>query len=168
MSFVNTFEPAQPTPGASRVPMSRGQRKPIDDCGAGNQRHGPRNDWAAEFLASGGVATSSEVAERLREKISQPVSLLARWIVDRRVVVLSCAAGTALPLFQFDFTLGCLRCGVAPVVAVLSEAMTDDQVARWFVAPNVRLNGAVPADTCQFSDPAVLAAARADGRAARV
>jgi hypothetical protein len=119
-------------------------------------------DCPADFAASGGLATGTEVADRLRAEVRQPVSVLARWIVDRQVIAFSCGAGLWLPLFQFDFAQGCVRNGIAPALSELTAVMTDGEVAHWFVQPNGWLRGAVPAQTLLTNTAAVLAAARAD------
>jgi len=116
----------------------------------------------ADYSTCGGVATGTEVAERLRITVRQPLSVLARWIVDRHVINFTCAAGPMLPLFQFDFDQGCVRGGAAVALSELTAVMSDDAVARWFSLPNTWLNGAVPAQTLSIDVPAVLAAARAD------
>lgn len=46
--------------------------------------------------------------------------------------------------------------------------MTYDDIAQCFVQPNRWLKDAVPAGTCAFDVPAVLAAARADRWAVKV
>lgn len=114
------------------------------------------------FHSSGGVSAGREIAERLRPVHSQPVSLLAHWIVDRRVLAFSCCSGLMFPMFQFDFVRGCVHSGVELAMAELSGALIDDEVARWFVQPNGWLGGATPADSFVCHLPAVLAAARAD------
>ena len=108
------------------------------------------------------MVTGGEIAERLRPVCSQPVSLLAHWIVDRRVLSFSCCSGLMFPLFQFDFLRGCVHSGVLRAMSELSGALIDDEVARWFVQPNGWLIGATPADSWLCHAAAVLAAARAD------
>jgi len=123
--------------------------------------------FPADFATSGGVAAPTEVAERLRAKVRQPVSLLAHWIVDRRVIALPCGAELLLPLFQFDFAQGCLRNGLEPAMAELAGVMGADEIARWFAQPNGWLHGAAPAQTLLSDVAAVLDAARADRFVAR-
>ena len=179
MSFVSTFLDTRLSTNTGWAPPPRERREPAAEPGAEWRCPGHRADCAADhsanyfaddsadYSALGDMATGSEVAELLRVTVRQPVSLLAHWIVDRRVIALSCGAGLLLPLFQFDFAAGCVRSGAAAVLSELAGAMTDDEVARWFAQPNTWLNGAVPARTLMVDLPAVLAAARADRFVAR-
>ena len=156
MSLVNTVRPPRPAlchwqgPAAGRAPRA--------PCG-GDHHCACR---LQHFHASGGVGTGGENAERLRPVFSQPVSLLAHWIVDRQVLTFSCCSGLMFPVFQFDFLRGCVHNGVVRAVSELSGALIDDEVARWFVQPNGWLSGATPADSFVCHAPAVVAAARAD------
>jgi len=121
-----------------------------------------RDHCIADFSACGGVATGDDVAERLRVTVRQPLSALARWIVEKQVITFSCNSGLMLPLFQFDFEQGCVRSDATAALLELKGAMTDNEVACWFAQPNTWLGGAVPAQTLLINFPAVLAAARAD------
>ncbi len=114
------------------------------------------------FAASGGVATGSEVADFLRPWVDQPISLVAHWIVARKVITLAWRNDTLLPLFQFDFARRCVRAGIEPVISELSGAMDDAEVALWFAQPNVWLAGATPADAFATVAAEVFDAARAD------
>ncbi len=158
----STFSHAQPKLGVWQVSLAPQHCRPIVECGVEDSRLCRAGICSGECHASDTFATANHIAERLRVRICQPVSALARWIVDRRVAVLRSDAGLVLPLFQFDFANGCVRSGVAETIAELSGAMTDDEIAWWFVNPNGWLNGAVPANTFSYDVPAVLAAARAD------
>lgn len=162
MSFVSTFPHTRPEASARWEPLPREQRKPAVELGLDCRRLFNRAADTADYSASGGVATGTDVAERLRVTVRQPVSLLAHWIVDRQVIAFSCGAGLLLPLFQFDFAQGCVRRGVGAAISELAGVMTDDEVARWFAQANTWLNGAVPAQKLLIDCPAVLAAARAD------
>jgi hypothetical protein len=58
-----------------------------------------------EFRASGGVISSEEVVALLMERTDQPISKLARWIVDRHVIGLRMAGthcAAALPVRPID------------------------------------------------------------------
>jgi len=162
MSIITTFLSTRPETSAWRVPWPREQPEPADKFGVGCGCLCHRANCPADYSACGGVATGNDVAERLRVTVRQPLSVLARWIVDRHVITFSCGAGPMLPLFQFDFDQGCIRLGAAAALSELAGVMSDDEVARWFVQPNTWLNGAIPAQTLMIDFPAVLAAARAD------
>jgi hypothetical protein len=68
-----------------------------------------RNQCTVDFSACGGAAAGDDVAGRVRARFRQPVSALARWIVDKQVITFPCNSRLMLPLFQFDFHQGCLR-----------------------------------------------------------
>lgn len=165
MSIISTFLNTRRETGAWPVHWPRESHEPhepLDKVGVGCGCLCQRADCPADYSACGGVATGTDVAERLRATVGQPVSLLAHWIVDRHVITFSCGSGLMLPLFQFDFDQGCVLDGAAVALSELTGVMTDDEVARWFSLPNTWLNGAVPAQTLLIDVPAVLAAARAD------
>ena len=166
MQFVSTFFHTLPGTRAGWTAPPRSSRLLVAESGAEpravSQRSGHLAGCAADFSASGGVATGTDVAERLRAKVDQPVSALARWIVDRQVVAISGGPTLLLPLFQFDFATGCVRSGVAPTLSELAEVMNDNEVACWFAQPNAWLHGAAPAQILLSDIGAVLAAARAD------
>lgn len=156
VSWVSTFQPPRPALCHWQGPAAQRTLRP--QC-AGDHPNACR---LPHFQSSGGAVTGDEIADRLRQVISQPVSLLARWTVDRQVLTFSCCSGLKFPVFQFDFVRGCVRSGVVRAMAELSGALIDDEVARWFVQPNGWLRGATPADSLVCCAPAVLAAARAD------
>ena len=156
MFLVSTVRP--PRPALCHWQESAAGRAPRAPCG-GDHHCACR---LQHFHSSGGVVTGGEIAERLRPVFSQPVSLLAHWIVDRQVLTFSCCSGLMFPVFQFDFLRGCVHNGVVRAVSELSGALIDDEVARWFVQPNGWLSGATPADSFACQAPAVVAAARAD------
>ena len=56
------------------------------------------------YARSGGLASGDEIARRLRRREAQPLSTIARWIVDRRIVSLDWQSQMLIPLFQFDLT----------------------------------------------------------------
>ena len=162
MFFVSAPRSTRPETRAQGMRLPSANRQPAEEFAVDCQRLCHRVSCPADFSSSGGVATGSEVAERLRAEVGQPISLVARWIVDRHVIVFSCGARLWLPLFQFDFAQGCLRAGVAPAMAELAGVMDDDEVACWFAQPNAWLHGAAPAQTLLSDANAVLGAARAD------
>ena len=162
MAYVSTFSLEGQESSAFGFGLLREPHRPVAEPAVGGQGLCRRDGCPADFAASGGVATGNEVADYLRVRVCQPVSLLARWIVDRRVIVFSCGADLLLPLFQFDFAQGCLRSGVAPVLSELTGVMSDQEIACWFSQPNGWLNGAVPARIVLTEVAAALTAARAD------
>jgi len=167
MLYVHALSVPRPPAGVLGLQLPGERRGRAVRSGTACLRNCRLDGCPGIFAAGGDAATGNEVAERLRAKVNQPVSLLARWIVDRQVVAFSCGSNLLLPLFQFDFGQGCVRSGVAPAISELAGVMTDDEVARWFVQPNGWLKDRVPAQTLLTDVPAVLAAARADRFVAR-
>jgi hypothetical protein len=114
------------------------------------------------FRGAGGVASGDQVAYMLRERIEQPVSVVARWIVGREVVCYEWRSQTMLPLFQFDLSQAALRPSIAGVTRELRGVYADRCMALWFVEPNLWLDGATPLQMIELEPDAVLQAARAD------
>ena len=114
------------------------------------------------FRTSGGVVGSETMTRLLRGRWDQPVSVLARWIVDREVVHFRVDGQIMLPLFQFDLKALTLLPEVSVVLHQLRDAFDDDAIADWFAMPNAWLAGASPAEAIHREAPAVLQAARVD------
>jgi hypothetical protein len=108
------------------------------------------------YRPSGGLVTSSDVLAMLRVVSDQPLSLLARWIVDRQVVHFIWRAQTFLPLGQFDKHTMQVRHSWVEAVRCLGPGMDDWEVAKWFAKPHPLLDGAIPADAIR-RDPAGVA-----------
>lgn len=122
----------------------------------------PRPALAAALSSTGGLIDAQELTELLRGQIAQPVSRVARWIAGRTAVVLAVPEGWLFPLFQFDTQRVLLRSGVLQLMGELQGAMSELDTALWFVRPNPRLQGALPALALRNALPSVLQAARAD------
>jgi hypothetical protein len=114
------------------------------------------------FRASGGIASGDELAGRLRRCSEQPISVLARWIVERRAVSFPWQSQTLLPLFQFDLSTMTLRPAVIETVCELKDVFDDWDLAMWFARPNAWLSDSSPVNLIEVDAPAVLNAARAD------
>jgi hypothetical protein len=112
------------------------------------------------FQRHGGLATADEVVRLIRRRSDQPISVLARWIVDRDVVHFAWQGATLLPLFQFDRYRMLLNPIVLRVVRELRDAFDDWEIALWFVTPNASTNGVAPVDAFESNPSAALAAAR--------
>ena len=125
------------------------------------------NEVLHAYRRTGGLASGDELTRLLRRHTSQPISMLARWIVERHVVSFEWQGEYLLPMFQFD------PAGIAvrrPVSAVLDEfdgAFDDWNVATWFALPNAWLGDEAPVDVLERDPHAVLQAARADRFIAR-
>lgn len=125
---------------------------------------------AAAFSDTGGLVSGDELAELIRENslrhaqslVSQPVSMVARWIVSRSVVVIDSPWGHVLPMFQFDLQRACVHPAMSVVLAELRGVLEGAELALWFVTPNEWLQGERPALAMQNTLQAVRHAARAD------
>jgi hypothetical protein len=119
-------------------------------------------EMEASFESRGGVASCEELLETLRESTSQPISLLARWIVNREVLSVEWSSLRRLPLFQFDSSTMTPRPEVRAVIGELAPVLDDWLLTLWFVRPNRLLGGMLPVDAIDSHASAVLVAARSD------
>lgn len=116
----------------------------------------------AVFHAYGGLAPACDVAELLRVRWHQPISRLARWIVNRRVLSVESAGGLYLPLFQFDLAAASVRTDARLVFDTLLPVLDSHEMARWFVEANSWLGDEAPAHVFMLDPQRVMQAARAD------
>jgi hypothetical protein len=114
------------------------------------------------FRSSGGVMSTDVLTMLLRERCDQPISLLARWLVNRDVFSFKRHGQTLLPAFQFDGLIAAVRPSVLGVLAELRGLLNDDEIAEWFAQPNATLFGDSPVKLIEKDTAAVLEAARID------
>ena len=119
------------------------------------------------YRRTGGLVGGAEVALLLRRHSTQPLSLLARWIVTRRLVSYVWQSEILVPLFQFDRHDMSLRRASSQVVDELADTFDDWELAAWFAQPNSWLQDTAPVELIDIDQPAVLHAARADRFIAR-
>lgn len=119
------------------------------------------------FHSSGGIVSSDEVTGLLCARTSQPISMLARWIVAHNVLSFDWQSRTMLPLFQFDLHTMTVREAVTDVIRELVPVMTDWDAALWFAQRNAWLGNSAPVDTFERDARAVFEAARAERYLAR-
>jgi hypothetical protein len=108
---------------------------------------------AAAFADTGGLVSGDELADLIRQQalrdaqlqVSQPVSLVARWIVSGMAVAMDSPWGIVLPLFQFDLQRAVLHPEVPMVCAELGGVLEGPKLGLWFVTPNEWLEGERPA-----------------------
>ncbi len=139
-------------------------------AGAGPRQGALERQFAAmesAYVRQGGLATGDTVAEMLRTRSSQPISALARWIVDRRIVSFTWRSRLLLPVFQFEPASMRPRPCVLDAVAELSPWLDDWELAMWFVEPNAWLRGRAPVDVIDDDPVELVQAARADRQIAR-
>ncbi|MGJ7497276.1 hypothetical protein ACSFA8_19630 [Variovorax sp. RT4R15] len=114
------------------------------------------------FRASGGIVSSDEVVTLLIRHTDQPISQLARWIVDHDVLSFRWESRTMLPLFQFDLSSMTIRPSVTAVIGELVPALGDWDVSIWFAHSNAWLAGTAPVDVLERDLRSVIDAARAE------
>ncbi|MDM0066614.1 hypothetical protein [Variovorax sp. J31P207] len=114
------------------------------------------------FSSRGGLLGSDEVVALLMMHTDQPISQLARWIVDREVLSLNWRSRTVLPLFQFDRSTMTPRSSVTAVIQELIPALGDWEMCLWFIAPSACLAETSPLDAISLDAPAVVDAARCE------
>jgi hypothetical protein len=139
-------------PGALSSPVRRSQ--PV----AGHQHLA----LIRTYQMTGGLVSCDQAAMLLGRHRDQPISVLARWIVARNLVSFVWQSDTLVPLFQFEVSDMTLRRGVSEVIAELTGAFDDLELAAWFAQPNGWLGNAAPLAVIETDQPAVLQAARAD------
>jgi hypothetical protein len=113
------------------------------------------------FRASGGIVGCEEVVASLSRFTCQPISRLARWIVDGDILPLQWQGIMMLPLFQFDRTWIAPDPCVAPVIRELLPVLQEWDACLWFAQPNPWLAHALPVEMVRRDPAAVLQAARA-------
>ncbi len=110
----------------------------------------------------GAVLTCDDMIGAMREYLDQPISRLARKIVERRIVSIPWKSRTYLPAFQFEQA----SCDVLQTVEVILEELTpafdDYALADWFATSNGWLHCRIPSSLVAKEPGAVLQAARAD------
>ena len=114
------------------------------------------------YQRAGGLATGDEVTLLLRRRTSQPISMLARWIVERRVVSFGWRGEYLLPMFQFDRSDMAVSKPVGAVLDAFDGVFDDWDLATWFALPNAWLADRAPVDVLDRAPNAVLQAARTD------
>ena len=114
------------------------------------------------FVDTGGIVTGDQLVDLLRKRASQPISVLARWIVARQVVSLSSRGNLLIPLFQFDVRSMALLVCMQPILGELVGAFDDWELAQWFATPNTLTDDLAPAEMVRHEERAVLEAARCD------
>jgi hypothetical protein len=119
------------------------------------------------FRRTGGLVSGDELTFRLRGRTSQPISMLARWIVERRVVSFGWQGEYLLPMFQFDQADMGVRRSVSAVLDEFEDTFDDWELASWFALPNGWLGDDAPVDMLLRDPQAVLQAARANRFVAR-
>jgi hypothetical protein len=119
------------------------------------------------FDSHGGMASGNEIASELGRHTSQSISVVARWIVGRKIVNIAWRSHILIPRFQFTADNGQIRPVVSGVIAELEGVFDDWEIARWFSQPNTWLHDMRPLQLVAIDDGAVIQAARTDRFIAR-
>lgn len=132
--------------------------------------HGPaRRAEDREFMTMrrlfddhGGMLTAEELVEFMRPSVAQPLSVVARWIVERSAVQFAWRSQVWFPCFQFAGEPMAIRPVVSQIVLELRDAYDDWQLALWFARRNECLDQAPPVAVIGCDGAAAVHAARAD------
>src|SRR5262249_29529643 len=98
----------------------------------------------------------------MRATRGQPVSRLARWIVDGRIIRFEQRHRWFIPVFQLSLPEVTPRLAVGMAVAELQGAFDENEIVQWFASRNAWLGGARPAELARCRPKAIVQAARAD------
>ena len=170
--------------GARDSILRTGKRDPfLHEVGAAERRsrsrlRPPASSWPADadarasavldaFRRTGGLLSGDELTFLLRARTSQRISMLARWIVERRVVSFGWRGAYLLPMFQFDRADMTVRRHVSAILDEFDGTFDDWDLATWFALPNAWLRDDAPVEVLPLEPHAVLQAARADRFIAR-
>jgi hypothetical protein len=114
------------------------------------------------YRGSGGLARAEEVIESFNRRKGPDVALLARWIVEQKVISFEWQCETWLPLFQFRPADMHPLPELAQVLAELNPGYDALDLANWFAQPHGLLGDRTPVSLLACQPEAVLHAARAD------
>ena len=113
------------------------------------------------YSSQGGLASTDEVVHLMRPYWRQPISMLAKWIVGRRVLSFSWRSQILLPHFQFETPRMTPKQVIVDCSIELGNMVDDEGFAAWFSRRCEWLDGRMPLELIS-DDPglAVEAAAR--------
>ena len=107
----------------------------------------------------GGLASPEGIVNLMRPYWRQPISILAKWIIGRRVVSFSWRAQMLLPVFQFERPRMTPNQVIADCALAFGEFTDDEGFAAWFVRTSEWLDGRMPVDLLSMDPGAVIEAA---------
>jgi hypothetical protein len=111
------------------------------------------------YGAHGGLASTDELVGLMRPYWRQPISILARWIVGRKVVSFMSRTQFVLPVFQFARPRMTPNEAVSDCSIELGDFMGVEAFAAWFVRPCEWLGRRMPVDLLSNDPDAVVDAA---------
>lgn len=111
------------------------------------------------YDSAGGMTTGDQLAFVMSERVEQPISQVARWIVTQQLVCVRARGQLLLPWFQFDRVQMAPHPDVAAVIRALHGVLDERGIALWFVLPHAALDGQWPVHVLPAVPCAVLGAA---------
>lgn len=120
------------------------------------------------YSACGGLASPDAIVQLMRPHWRQPISVLARWIIGRRIVSVSWRSRLLLPVFQFEMPRMTPSRTVADCSLAFGDLVDDEGFAAWFIEPSERLGGLTPLTRLDADADAVVEAAGLAARAMRI
>jgi hypothetical protein len=118
-------------------------------------------DMDGAFARHGGMVGGEELVHRMGALPGRPMSVLARWIVSRKVIAIDWQLTMLVPMFQFGSNPMKPNPACGRIVSMLSEVMDDWAIGLWFAKCNLLLGGTRPVDLLSHGPWEVLQAARA-------
>jgi hypothetical protein len=116
-------------------------------------------ELVAGYGAHGGLASTEEVVGLMRPHWRQPISILAKWIIGRKVVSFMSRTQFVLPVFQFARPRMTPNDAVGDCSIELGDVMGVEAFAAWFVRPCEWLGRRMPVDLLSNDPDAVVDAA---------
>jgi hypothetical protein len=124
-----------------------------------------RDDMLLEdYRALGGVMCADDLVLIARVLMPQPLSWVARSIVDRSILTFTWRSRVFVPRFQFGAHPLQVTSQVSGAMGELEAVYADNLLASWFVEPNCWLGQRRPCTEVSQRPELVLAAARGDRR----
>ncbi len=114
------------------------------------------------FKAVGGVLSGDVVSVLLQVRSDQPISMLARWIVDRKILSFEEHGQRWIPMFQFSGDDLAMTRAVQIIIGELRDVFDDWDLVEWFASPNAALGGERPSDIAARDENGAIDAARLD------
>jgi hypothetical protein len=114
------------------------------------------------FGEHGGMVSADDLVQSMRTNLTQPLSIVGRWIADRAALHFAWRAQIWFPCFQFAGNPLSIRPAVAEAILELRDTCDDWGLALWFVGSNEWLDHAAPIEVIQRDAAAVVRAARID------
>ncbi len=142
---ASTFRPSAVTPSAA-IPLRR-----RDDVAL--------IELMETYGAHGGLATTDELISLMRPHWRQPISILSKWVLGRRVVSFNWRTQLLLPMLQFEHPRMNPNQAVADCSIELGVFMDDQSFAEWFVRPCEWLGQRMPLSLLVDDPDAVIDAA---------